>query len=323
VKYLPVLLICVAHAVGATARGGDTRRDGPEIRIRQSNGELAVTVDGALFTRYVFAGAAKPYCWPLVGPTGDRVTRAFPMEKIDGEKQDHPHQRSLWFTHGSVNGIDFWGESDKSGRQVHRKFEAIKDGALGQPARIRAITDWVAPDGSKIAEDTRQLRLSADTIERVIDFDITVRASEGPLVFGDTKEGSFGIRVASSMDVDQPGDRRGGQIVNARGETNAQAWGRPAEWVDYSGPVTEKVLGITVMNHPSSFRFPTHWHVRTYGLFAANPFGMRDFYSDASRDGGHTLRKGEQLAFRYRIVLHQGAADRDAIAGAFERYRSE
>ena len=210
------------------------------VQIRDVGGALEVTLGGKLFTRYVYQGAPKPYCWPIIGPTGEPVTRAFPMERLETEKQDHPHQRSLWYTHGSVNGIDFWAETDKSGKQVQRSMEVIAtDSAVG---RIRTVNDWIGPDGKKVAEDTRELGFFTSRGHRVIDFDIAIRAGEGPLTFGDTKEGSFGIRVASSMDVDQKDKKLGGRILNSRGETDAKAWGRPAELVDYSGPVRGKTV---------------------------------------------------------------------------------
>jgi hypothetical protein len=308
----------------AIARESNVVSGAAGVTITQDAGSLTVRLNDQVFTKYVFAGAPKPYCWPVIAPTGDPITRAFPMEKVEGEKQDHPHQRSLWFTHGSVNGVDFWAETDKSGRQVHRKFDAVEGGP--KMGHIRAVNDWMTPDGKKVCEDTRDLRFyvpQGDSAEspRVVDFDITIRATEGPVTFGDTKEGMFGVRVATSMDVDQKDKSvRGGKITNSRGETDAKTWGKPAEWVDYSGPVNGKMVGVTIMNHPSSFRHPTHWHVRTYGLFAANPFGLHDFYADKTKDGSHTIAKGESITFRYRLIFHSGDADAAKPADAYAAY---
>ncbi len=153
---------------------------------------------------------------------------------------------------------------------------------------------------------------------RIIDFDIVIRASDGPVVFGDTKEGSFGVRVASSIRVDS---KQGGQIVNSEGRENADAWGKRAAWVDYHGPVDGQTAGIAILNHPSSFRFPTYWHVRTYGLFAANPFGIHDFTGgDAA---AYTLPTGDSLSLRYRLVLHAGDEKEGSIAEAYQAYAKE
>jgi hypothetical protein len=126
----------------------------------------------------------------------------------------------------------------------------------------------------------------------------------------------FGVRVASSMDVDR---KLGGRITNAEGLTDAGAWGKASPWVDYTGPVEGKTVGITIMNHPRSFRYPTTWHVRTYGLFAANPFGWHDF--GLGKTGEHTLEAGQELWFGYRVILHEGKTDASRIAEAFEGYK--
>ena len=234
-----------------------------------------------------------------------------------GEKKDHPHQRSLWFTHGSINGIDFWAEfKGKTGTTKHREFVKVEGGKV---ATIVTRNDWLAPDGKKVLEDERTLRFGADGDSRWIDFDITLKASEGPLTFGDTKEGSFGTRVAETMKVDA---KLGGKIINSQGQTNAAAWGKRADWVDYSGPVDGQIVGIAILNHPSSFRFPTHWHVRTYGLFAANPFGPGSF-SGTEKHDPLTIAQGQTLSLRYRVLLHRGDEKAGKIAEAFAAYAKE
>ncbi len=152
-----------------------------------------------------------------------------------------------------------------------------------------------------------------------MDFDITIHAPNGPVMFGDTKEGMMGFRVASSMDVDR---KQGGRIVNSRGRKDGDTWGMPAEWVDYYGPVNGKTVGIAVMDHLSSFRHPTHWHVRTYGLFAANPFGLKDFPNGKGKNGSHTIPKGGEMRFRYRIFIHEGTTEDAGVALVADGYRN-
>src|SRR5262249_52378336 len=150
--------------------------------------------------------------------------------------------------------------------------------------------------------------LRTDGDDRILDFGITLNAKEGPVKFGDTKEGTFGIRVPTIMDVTS---RRGGEIVTNEGLRDKDAWGKPASWVDYHGPIDGQLVGIAILNHPSSFRFPTRWHVRDYGLFAANPFGLSDFPKTEGSGGEYVLPKGESLKLRYRVILHKGN-ERDA-----------
>lgn len=284
------------------------------VLVRRVGDDAEIQVNGKLFTRYVTRGANKPCFYPLIGPTGVPITRHYPMREVEGETRDHPHHRSFWFTHGDVNGVDFWSEGQKAGRTEHASYEALESGPIF--GRLRAKVNWIAPDGKKVCEDVREMRVYNTAQGRLLDFEVTIRASNGPVVFGDTKEGTFGIRVATSMDV--TGGK--GHIVNSRGNKDRDAWGKRAEWCDYYGPVNSEVVGIAVMDHPTSFRHPTYWHVRDYGLFAANPFGLRDFTGDRSADGSHTVPAGGSVTFRYRIYLHKGSAEQARIADVAYAY---
>jgi hypothetical protein len=164
------------------------------------------------------------------------------------------------------------------------------------------------------------LTFSTDGKNRIIDFDITVKATNGPVTFGDTKEGTFGVRVAGTMKVDS---KMGGRIVNSDGKVDKEAWGKKAAWVDYQGPVDGKTVGIAIFNHPSSFRYPTYWHVRTYGLFAANPFGLHNFEGSKDVDGSYTIKPGESISFSYRVVFHEGSEKDARLAEAFAKYAKE
>jgi hypothetical protein len=200
----------------------------------------------------------------------------------------------------------------KSGSIKETSRQTASGAAVGA---IATTDDWLGPDGKKVCEDERVLRFFDTARERVIDFDVTVKATAGPVTFGDTKEGMFGLRVASSMDVDR---KKGGKITNAEGLTDAAAWGKASPWVDYTGPVEGKTVGVAILNHPDSFRFPTTWHVRTYGLFAANPFGWHDFRTNKS--GEYTVPAGKSVRFRYRVILHEGDTSSARIPEAFRAY---
>lgn len=286
----------------------------PKMRIDRGSDGLSILCDEHIFTKYILGVGPKPFFFPLIGPSGERHTRAFPMERVAGEDQDHPHQRSFWFTHGNVNGVDFWSE-----QKGHGFIEPISlsDVAAGQGyASFRETNRWLKDDHSTpVCDDERTVSIYADKNLRIIDTTITISAKDVDVTFGDTKEGAFGVRVASSMDVDK---KRGGKIVNSEGLTDGAAWGKPAAWVDYTGPVNGKIVGIMILNHPESFRFPTTWHVRGYGLFAANPFGWRDF--GRAETGAYTLPKGQSLKLAYRVILHAGELDKDERAALFEAY---
>ncbi len=284
------------------------------VKLETQPNAVEVTIDGQLFTRYCFQGAPKPYCYPVIGPTGAPVTRSYPMEGVAGEPQDHPHQRSFWFTFGEVNGIDFWAEGPDKGRQVHREFQAVESGPVC--GVLRAVNDWIGPEGKKVCEEARELRVYRVPAARLLDFTTTIRATEGPVEFGDTKEGMFGFRVAKSMQL------AGGQghILNSAGQKDTDTWGKAAEWCDYFGPVSGATVGIAILDHPQNVHHPTHWHVRDYGLFAANPFGLKYFINDQTGAGRYTIPQGGELTFRYRILIHQGTPEEAKVADVYAEY---
>ncbi len=300
-----------SYGIKAQAPGATTHPAG--IRFRPSGSDLDVTIDDRPLTTYRVGPGSKPFFFPLIGPTGDSFTRAYPMVNVPGEDRDHPHQRSCWFTHGNVNGIDFWSEGKGKGtiREIGREV-VVEGPVLG---RLRTRDEWIGPDGRRVCRDRRTVTFYRTQAARIIDFDFVIEATDGPVTFGDTKEGMFGLRVASSMDVTR---RKGGRITNAEGLTDESAWGKAAPWVDYVGPVHEQTVGICILNHPSSFRFPTTWHVRTYGLFAANPFGWKDF--GRPERGDSTLPAGEALHFAYRVILHRGDTAAVGAPGLFRAY---
>ena len=309
---LSTVFVLFGTVRSATAAEPDPPR-GFEV-TRQDDG-LTITYEGELFARYVFSSGGKPILWPVVGPGGKELTRGYPMRDATAdEKADHPHHRSFFFTHGNVNGVDFWSENDKHGKTEHRELAEARGGG---DALIVTRNDWVGPDSTVHLRDERRLLFGADDDARWIDFDITLTAPDRPATFGDTKEGTFGVRVAGTMKVDA---KKGGRLVNSEGQADGEAWGQPAKWVDYYGPVEGEVEGITIMNHPTSFRFPTYWHVRTYGLFAANPFGLHDFPGTRDLDGSHKLEPGESINLRYRVLLHRGDTETGRVAERYAEY---
>jgi hypothetical protein len=298
-----------------TARASNSSDSLPEgVELQPSDHNTRVLLGGQLFTEYIVDPATKPYMFPLIGPTGASYTRAYPMQKVEGEDRDHPHQRSFWFTHGNVNGVDFWSELTKHGAIKERSHQNLSK-PKSSVAVIRAEDEWVQPDGKNVCDDVRTVRFYNTKSIRVVDFDIAIRATEGPITFGDTKEGMFGLRVASSMDVTH---KKGGKITNAEGITDTAAWGKASPWVDYTGPVNGETVGVAILNHPESFRHPTTWHVRDYGLFAANPFGWHDF--GRSERGDYTVPAGKEIAFRYRVILHKGETPSAQIPAAYRAY---
>jgi hypothetical protein len=299
------------------------------VELRRQGDHIDVFVGGKAFTTYYFGSdSPKPYLHPLRSAQGTVVTRGWPMVKdIPGESHDHPHHRAMFFAHGDINGVDFWGEGvpSQASQTANGEFYSSEELPKGRTvfnelddatgSRIRARFDLVGPDGKVMGEETQGYVFSGDESIRVIDCTFTLTASHGPLKIGDTKEGTFAIRVVKALEAPT------GHMVSSEGKVGEkEIWGKRADWVDYSGTVSGETLGIAIFDNPGNIKHPTYWHARGYGLFAVNPFGEHDFYNDPERDGSVTIQAGESLLLRYRVVIHHGDASEARIAERYEDY---
>ncbi len=284
------------------------------VNVKEAEGKLDVYVNGEPFMSYNYLGVVRPYIHPVIGPEGRRVTRNFPMiPDVEGETRDHQHHRSIWTAHGDVNGVDNWSELPGHGRILHRSFKSIIEGPVY--GEFKAENIWVSNSGVKVLDEERRITVyNTPEDSRMMELEVKFKATNGDVRFGDTKEGGIiSIRVATSMDV-----VNGGRIENSYGGINEEeTWGKRAHWCDYSGPVKGLWVGIAVFDHPSNLRHPTYWHVRNYGLMTANPFGISYFTGNPKMDGSFTLKRGEELTFRYRVFIHKGDAGEGKVK---ERY---
>jgi hypothetical protein len=296
-----------------------------EVTVTENPGRISIAINGQLFTEYRHGDAPHIYYWPVLGPGGVKMTRSYPMEKVEGEETDHIHQRSMWFCHGQVNGVDFWGEpasykgtpKHPVGKIEHVKVLAKESGKVGV---LTTEERWLAPDGSEPVRAIQTLRVhDTGPKERVCDWEITLTAGKADVKLGETKEGSAGLRIAESMRAKAAKGAGKGTIVNSEGLQGGKVWGQPARWVTMSGPIGEKTYSIVFLDHPSNLRHPTRWHAREYGLFAANPFGGSDMDKSLPKNSGdHILRAGEKLTFKYRLAFVEGDAP---SAKAEERWK--
>lgn len=320
-RLLSPLTTCLLAVGLASAPAAAAEPAGYRVEAAADGSGWNVYEGDRLVAGYLFDSNGKPIVYPLHSRDGHALTRDFPMKEAGpSERDDHDHHRSLWLTHGDVNGIDFWLDDPERGCGTirHRNGSAGIDEATGA-AVIVTENDWLAPDGKRVLSDRRRFAFRTEGDRRILDCDFRLIASDGDVNFGDTKEGSFGIRVAGTMKVDAD---PGGQITNAEGKTDKGAWGLPSPWVDYTGPVNGATAGITAHYHPSSHAYPCRWHVRTYGLFAANPFGLHHFVGGEKTDG-YTLPAGESLSMNLRLVLHDGPYDHDQAAKDSQAYAQE
>lgn len=303
-------------AAGAESDGLKIVNTGHEVHVVDGNRPVA-TFDPDCH--------GKPVLASIRTPAGHRVTRGYPMMPPQThEKTDHQHHRGVWFTHGDINGADFWAD-DHGDADI--KVLTIDVAAQGD-AVIETTNAWIGGDNAVLMTDRRRWRFTRDGDRHVVDFSITATAPDNAdAIWGDTKEGTFGMRVAGSMKMDAG---LGGQLVNADGIVGKAAWGKRSAWADYSGPVNDDsaandsgaTVGVTIHDHPSNLNYPARWHARTYGLFAINPFGVHHFVGGDPTQG-HRLPAGESLTLRYRMVIHDGPHDSQISAQDHQRFAAE
>ena len=286
------------------------------ISIDQQEDRLRVMVrDGdadQLFTEYRFTGFAKPILYPVYGQPDVSLTRHFPMsDKYPEEERDHLHHKSIWFAHGEVNGVDFWTEKADI---VHREFVRVDS------AGFEVRNAWV-DDEKTICTDRTHVQFAAGKSDgqkwRSIDYHVILSASEGELVLGDSKEGTFAIRTHPALRLEDQQKQAVGSAVNSQGQTGKGIWGQTAKWVKYQGDIDGQTWTIAMMDHPDNLRYPGTWHAREYGLIAANPFGLSYFQGVDKHAGAHTINEGDSLEFRYRLLFYAGELN---VAGMETRF---
>lgn len=304
-----VISFLVTAAVLAPASVRPSAEEAPVVKLaRAANGDLHCYIGDQLFTIYrVQPAQPKPYFYPVIGPEKKKMTYMFPpVRPSSGEY--HPHHRSVWIAVDEVNGVDFWAER---GKILNRELEVLT--STGTPARFLAVNEWQKLDGTPVVREKTEFRIYPD---RTIGVKLTFEAAYGDVTFGDTKEGLFGVRVNPQL------RERGGNgtIVNSRGErTEAQCWGKRAEWVDYYGTIDGVPVGIAMFDHPDNFR-PSRWHVRGYGLFSVNPFGEHAYTRGQLPPAPVTLASGQSLTLRYGVYFHHGDTKTGDVAGRYSRF---
>lgn len=292
--------------------------------------QIDIRIGNNLLTSYCYpSDSEKPYLYPVIGPKGTHLTRGYPMVDLDYEEElkakDHPHHRSLWVAYGNVNGGDFWSMGRDPARRDTQKTDGILVSESGPVyGRLVAKNSWISKEGKRVVTERREyVFYNTPEENRVIDSIVTFIATDGKVTFGDTKEGGIcALRLNPKID-----EKHGtGVMRNSEGGKGAgECWGKRAEWCDYYGTLDGNVVGIAVLDHPRNLRHPTWWHIRDYGLYTANCFGLHDFDRSLRENrhaGDYVLEAGKSLTFRYRLLLHAGDTDQANVAHQYAAFAS-
>lgn len=310
--------------------------------------KVSVMMEGELFTAYRYPNTIKkPVLYPLITPMGSTVTRRFPLEPSIGERVDHPHHVGVWFNYGDVNGLDFWNNSDsisiekrnKYGTIVHKKIIEMVDG--DDRAHLKVAMDWVAPNGVVLLTETTTFIFRGEGDEYSIDRITNLSATNGKVEFNDNKEGVLGIRVARELEhpSDKPdiftdanglptavpvlnNDGVSGKYINSEGIEGEDCWGKRANWVNLTSTIGDEKISLVILDHKKNVGYPTYWHARGYGLFAANPLGQ-EVFSDGKESLNLSLQQGEDVTFKHRIIVASKNLGKSELDSQFSQFSKE
>jgi len=309
--------------------GCQGKKEKVDVNIDQANQKVEVTIDGKLFTSYIYPNTImKPTLWPLMSPAGNMLTRSFPLAEKAGDRADHPHHVGVWLNYGDVNGLDFWNNSEAIpeekrsgyGTIYHQSVDKAESGDGKGVLEISA--KWKSPDNEVLLDESTRFDFLAPSPDvRIIDRTTTLTAVADEVHFYDNKEGMFAIRVARELELPSDGptelvDSHGvvtrvenmdnsnitGNYHSADGVEGEEVWGTRSRWMKLSGAINGENVSLVIVDNPANVGYPTYWHARGYGLFSANPLGKKIF-SDGKQELNYSLKKGESTVFKYRLVV--------------------
>lgn len=340
---------CVTVAlVVALFAGAAAQSQRVQLVVNEAGRRVDVLIGGKPFTSYIWPTTLKkPTLFPLRSANGTTVTRGYPLEPRRNERVDHPHHVGLWLNHGDVNGLDFWNNSDAikpeqqphMGTIVHKRIVDAKGG--NDSGSLTVETEWVKPDNSALLKEHTQFVFKGDAKSRTIDRTTTLTALGEKVVFRDNKEAFFGMRVARELELpydkaeiltDESGkptakpvkDNTGvsGQYTSSEGLQGDKVWGTRGRWMMLTGTVSGDPVTIAILDNPSNPDFPTYWHARGYGLFAANPLGA-SVLTEGKQTFDLTLEPGKSTTFHFRVLILNGTAKPEDIEKAYQEFAAQ
>lgn len=341
-KKLVSTVAAFCFSLVALAQGG-----GFQLIERPGQKQVDVLYNNRLLTAYCYYDSSrKPVLFPVNTVSGVTVTRGYPFRMVPGERTDHPHHTGIWLNYESVNGLDFWNNSTAIPLEKRNQYGTIRHQkvlgktASGNTATLVTSSVWVRPDEKVLLSEVTTFRFTVQDNEFIIDRKSTLTATDTTVLFKDVKDGMIAIRVARELElpskeassfVDEKGNVTKvppsgndvtGMYYASNGLRGDSVWSSQGAWVMLAGRKDNKDITIGLIDHPSNVGYPTYWHARGYGLFAANPLG-RKVFSNGKEELNYSLKPGASVSFQYRFVVHEGrtlsATDMNRLADAFAK----
>lgn len=328
---ISIVVICAAApAIAGAQSNAKLQPYAIEITNDEANKKIVINANGQPFTQLIYTDTLeKHFLYPIYAPDGQLVTRGFPFAPRKNEPDDHPHHTGLWLNYESVNGLDFWNNSYAIPADRKNKYGWIKPGKIvkakggKKDGEVRITATWQNQKGQVLMDETTTYHFQADSDKRIIDRTTTLTAKTD-VNMPDIKDGMLGLRVAHELEIpskkkkefkDDKGNvtvveasadtAPSGNYLTSEGKEGDAAWGTRAQWCLLYGKIGEDTASIVIIDHPRNVGYPTYWHARGYGLFAANPLGQKVF-SNGKEALNFALKQGQSVTFRYRIVIASG-----------------
>jgi len=326
-----IFLIGVFVTCNLSAEAKKTKAPKIQFIVKEADKKVEVLVDGKLFTAYCWPdNVMKPVLYPVLTSQGTEITRGYPMNPRAGERVDHPHHIGIWFNYGDVNGYDFWNNStaipatkkNGFGTIKHLKINRLKEGS-GEALMV-TTESWIDPSGKELLSEKTEFYFIANGSTRIIDRVATLTATGNEVSMNDNKEGVMAIRVARQLELPSKDevimtDAKGnpttvkkmtnegvsGRYRSSEGIKDDAVWSTRAKWMDLNGTIAQEKIAVIMCDHPKNQSYPTYWHARGYGLFAANPLGWSIFTKGKDKLN-YRIPAGKSSIFRYRILIHSG-----------------
>ena len=230
-------------------------------------------------------------------------------KRLENQPADHLHHHGVCFSHGVVNDeLDFYLYREVRNLGQINLVRDVQTKTEDKVAVLGHDTEWIAPDGRVLITDHRSYRWEMlNDGELYLDTAISLRPVDQKVVFHPTNE--------SGMPLVRPADwlvaNHGGVLTDSEGRSGEkEMFGKPARWIDETAETDGKLIGISLLDHPSN-PVQAHWFTRDYGPLAPN----YNYFT-----GPVELNIGDQLNLKYRIFVHSGAGDPDRISAEYGKF---
>ena len=332
-RYLPLaifIMICKSESFGQ-------KKEMVQVVRSEKEKKINILIGDRLFTSFLYPDTLeKPVLYPVHAANGTIVTRGFPLDTQPNDPTDHPHHIGIWFNFENVNGLDFWNNSYAIPKEKKHLYGWIRTDSIletsgGEKGVLSYHANWTSQQSHVVLEETTRLEFSGTGQQRIIDR-VTVLKADTTVLFTDAKDGLYGIRLAHALQIPTNKDQEfkddkgnvtvvkggtdhvaNGNYLTSENKTGDDAWSTRARWCKAYGKMGNDSISVAIIDHPANPNYPTFWHARGYGLFAANPLGEKIF-TNGKTSKDLLLQKGQSVIFRFRVMIDQGTKTISASA---------